>query len=185
MDARSGALCGLDISLKLTAICIVEQAGRAPSAQGLGDPVGRLAGSKRSGPMTFSLPQQERLRTIRSCPRLCVATINDLAQWHDGARFRKMPKSSTFQNQSLWGEIGWAAPAYPFEGPNGALSLADLFDGQHQPRAVFRHAPGLNPTRRVNTRERWLWSAKPHARAILDSDASRLCSRALAASTRA
>jgi Transposase DDE domain group 1 len=42
----------------------------------------------------------------------------------------------------------------------------------HQPRTIFRHAPGLNPTRRVNTREKWLWSAKPHACAIVDSDAS-------------
>jgi len=54
-----------------------------------------------------------------------------------------------------------------------------------QPSAILRQAPGLAPTRRVNTRERWLWSAKPQARAIVDSDASRFRSRALADSTRA
>src|SRR5580704_7375969 len=54
-----------------------------------------------------------------------------------------------------------------------------------QLRTSLRQAPGLSLTRCVNTRAKWLWSAKPQAHAIVESEASPLRSIALADSTRA
>jgi hypothetical protein len=67
--------------------------------------------------------------------------------------------------------------------PHGQPMRGNSALTSHRSTAILRQAPGLTPTRRVNTWEKWLWSTKPQARAIVDSDASRFRSRALADST--
>jgi hypothetical protein len=47
-----------------------------------------------------------------------------------------------------------------------------------------RHAPGVTPTTRSNTRPKWLWSAKPHANAASASGVELPLNRSLARATR-
>ncbi|AOJ10139.1 alpha-keto acid decarboxylase family protein [Burkholderia mayonis] len=74
----------------------------APAVQGLEAPVGNLEGPITAG---YLYPRwQQMLR-----PNDIVIAETGTASM--GLAFAHMPKGATFQNQSLWGAIGWATPA--------------------------------------------------------------------------
>jgi indolepyruvate decarboxylase len=75
---------------------------RAPKAGGLGEPAG-----KADGKITpeYLYPRWQKM--LRSDDILVCETGTTSM----GLAFAMMPKGATFQNQTLWGAIGWATPA--------------------------------------------------------------------------
>jgi indolepyruvate decarboxylase len=98
---------------------------RAPKVHGLGDPVG-----KPSDEITveYLYPRwQEMLR-----PGDLLVTETGTSSM--GLAFAKMPKGSTFMNQTLWGAIGWATPAafgVALAAP-GSRTILVTGEGSHQ-----------------------------------------------------
>src|SRR6201987_3830638 len=75
---------------------------RAPKVHGLGDPVGKPSDEII---VEYLYPRwQEMLR-----PGDLLVT--ETGTHSMGLAFAKMPKGSTFMNQTLWGAMGWATPA--------------------------------------------------------------------------
>lgn len=74
----------------------------APPVQGLGAPVGKL-----EGPVTADYLYPRWQQMLR--PNDIVIAETGTASM--GLGFAHMPKGATFQNQTLWGAIGWATPA--------------------------------------------------------------------------
>lgn len=73
-----------------------------PSVHGLGEPVGE-PGDKIS--VDYLYP---RLQQMLKSGDILIAETGTCSM---GLGFASMPKGSTFQNQTLWGSIGWATPA--------------------------------------------------------------------------
>lgn len=74
----------------------------APTAQGLGTPVGNP-----DDPITsdYLYPRWQQMLKPND---VLIAETGTASM---GLGFAHMPKGSTFQNQTLWGSIGWATPA--------------------------------------------------------------------------
>jgi indolepyruvate decarboxylase len=74
----------------------------APHVHGLGEPIG-----KPSDKITVDYLYPRWQKMLRPNDILVVETGTTSM----GLVFAKMPRGATFQNQSLWGAIGWATPA--------------------------------------------------------------------------
>lgn len=74
----------------------------APHAHGLGAPVGQ---PNEKITVDYLYPRWEKMLRPND---IVVAETGTTSM---GLGFAKMPKGSTFQNQTLWGSIGWATPA--------------------------------------------------------------------------
>jgi indolepyruvate decarboxylase len=75
---------------------------QAPKVHGLGEPIGQ---PNDIISVEYLYPRwQQMLRP----DDILIAETGTASM---GLGFAKMPKGSTFQNQSLWGSIGWATPA--------------------------------------------------------------------------
>jgi indolepyruvate decarboxylase len=74
----------------------------APKAQGLGRPVG-----KPDDPITADYLYARWEKMLKEDDVLVTETGTSSM----GLAFAKMPKGSTFYNETLWGSIGWATPA--------------------------------------------------------------------------
>lgn len=75
---------------------------KAPKAQGLGEPVG-----KSGDPITAEYLYARWEQMLKEDDILVTETGTSSM----GIGFARMPKGSTFHNQTLWGSIGWATPA--------------------------------------------------------------------------
>jgi len=75
---------------------------QGPSVHGLGEPVGK-PGDKIS--VDYLYPRWQQMLKPGD------VLIAETGTCSMGLGFAKMPKGSTYQNQTLWGSIGWATPA--------------------------------------------------------------------------
>ncbi len=75
---------------------------RAPKVRGLGEPVGK-SGDKIT--VEYLYPRWQKMLKEDDILVCETGTVSM------GLAFSTMPKGSTFQNQTLWGAIGWATPA--------------------------------------------------------------------------
>lgn len=75
---------------------------RAPKVRGLGEPVGK-SGDKIT--VEYLYPRWQKMLKEDDILVCETGTVSM------GLAFATMPKGSTFQNQTLWGAIGWATPA--------------------------------------------------------------------------
>jgi indolepyruvate decarboxylase len=90
-----------DVLVKLTAR-IARKDIKAPKAQGLGKPVGKLG-----DPISVDYLYARWEQMLKEDDILVTETGTSSM----GLAFAHMPKGSTFYNQTLWGSIGWATPA--------------------------------------------------------------------------
>ncbi|KFH66143.1 pyruvate decarboxylase [Podila verticillata NRRL 6337] len=74
----------------------------APKAKDLGEPTGEADGKITAG---YMYPRWQRMLKPNDI------LITETGTSSMGLGFVHMPKGSTFQNQTLWGSIGWATPA--------------------------------------------------------------------------
>lgn len=74
----------------------------APAVQGLEAPVGNLDGPVTAG---YLYPRWQQMLKPND---IVIAETGTTSM---GLGFAHMPKGATFQNQTLWGAIGWATPA--------------------------------------------------------------------------
>ncbi|KAG0331165.1 hypothetical protein BG000_011161 [Podila horticola] len=74
----------------------------APRAKDLGEPTGHLDGKITAG---YMYPRWQRMLKPNDI------LITETGTSSMGLGFAHMPKGVTFQNQTLWGSIGWATPA--------------------------------------------------------------------------
>ena len=98
---------------------------RGPAAHGLGTPAG-----KPSDRITADY-LYPRLQQMLKPNDILVAETGTSSM---GLAFARMPKGSTFQNQTLWGSIGWATPA-AFGAALGAPDRRTILvtgEGSHQ-----------------------------------------------------
>ncbi|KAG0208906.1 hypothetical protein BGX28_000225 [Mortierella sp. GBA30] len=74
----------------------------SPKANGLGEPTGEPDGKIIAG---YMYPRWQRMLKPND---ILIAETGTSSM---GLAFARMPKGATFQNQTLWGSIGWATPA--------------------------------------------------------------------------
>jgi indolepyruvate decarboxylase len=114
----------------------------APKALGLGRPVG-----KPDDPITAGYLYARWEKMLKEDDVLVTETGTSSM----GLAFAKMPKGSTFYNETLWGSIGWATPAAfgaALASPGKRLILV-TGEGSHQLTAQEVgqfHRFGLKPT---------------------------------------
>ena len=129
-----------DVLVKLVAR-IEQKDINAPKAQGLGRPVGKPGDPIRVEYLYARWEQMLKEDDI---------LITETGTSSMGLGFAKMPKRSTFHNQTLWGSIGWATPAAfgaALASPGKRLILV-TGDGSHQLTAqevCQFHRFGLKP----------------------------------------
>ena len=98
---------------------------RAPCVHGLGQPAGK---PNDRITVEYLYPRWQQMLKPND---ILVAETGTASM---GLGFAKMPKGSTFQNQTLWGSIGWATPAAfgaALAAPNRRTILI-TGDGSHQ-----------------------------------------------------
>jgi indolepyruvate decarboxylase len=98
---------------------------KAPRVHGLGEPIG-----KPTDKITVDYLYPRWQKMLRPNDILIAETGTPSM----GLAFAKMPKGSTFQNQTLWGSIGWATPAAfgaALSAPNRRTILV-TGEGSHQ-----------------------------------------------------
>ena len=105
-SVRVGSAVYNNIAMKDVLVALVKKLQRketqAPKVHGLGDPVG-----KPSDEITVEYLYPRWQQMLRPGDLLVTETGTSSM----GLAFAKMPKGSTFMNQTLWGAIGWATPA--------------------------------------------------------------------------
>jgi indolepyruvate decarboxylase len=103
---RVGAAFYNDIHMKDVLTALVKQVCRkdlkAPKPEGLGEPKGDPDGKITAD---YLYPRWQQMLRPND---ILVAETGTSSM---GLGFAHMPKGSTFQNQTLWGSIGWATPA--------------------------------------------------------------------------
>ena len=103
---RVGAAFYNDIHMKDVLLALAKvvskKSVKAPKPMGLGDPVGDPGGKIT---VEYLYPRWQQM--LRPNDILIAETGTSSM----GLGFAHMPKGSTFQNQTLWGSIGWATPA--------------------------------------------------------------------------
>jgi indolepyruvate decarboxylase len=144
-SVRVGAAIYYNIEMKdiLTALAkkLPHKDVRGPEARGLGKPAGK---SNDKITEEYLYPRWQQMLKPNDI------VIGETGTPSMGLAFAQMPKGSTFQNQTLWGSIGWATPA----AFGAALAAPDrrtvLFtgEGSHQMTAQELsqfHRFGLKP----------------------------------------
>jgi indolepyruvate decarboxylase len=105
-SVRVGSAVYNNIAMKDVLVALAKKLQRketqAPKVHGLGDPVG-----KPSDEITVEYLYPRWQQMLRPGDLLVTETGTSSM----GLAFAKMPKGSTFMNQTLWGAIGWATPA--------------------------------------------------------------------------
>lgn len=94
-------ICMEDVLTELAKSVLRKQV-TAPKAKDLGEPIGEADGKITAG---YMYPRWQRMLK----PNDILVTETGTSSM--GLGFAHMPKGSTFQNQTLWGSIGWATPA--------------------------------------------------------------------------
>jgi indolepyruvate decarboxylase len=144
-SVRVGTAIYNQISMKDVLVALAKKIPRkdvrAPKAHGLGEPVG-----KPSDKITVEY-LYPRWQQMLKPGDILIAETGTTSM---GLGFALMPKGSTFQNQTLWGAIGWATPAAfgaALSAPNRRTILI-TGEGSHQLTAqevCQFHRFGLKP----------------------------------------
>lgn len=104
---RVGAATYANVEMEDVLVALSEKLSKrtdvqGPSVHGLGEPVGK-PGDKIS--VDYLYPRWQQMLKPGD------VLIAETGTCSMGLGFAKMPKGSTYQNQTLWGSIGWATPA--------------------------------------------------------------------------
>jgi indolepyruvate decarboxylase len=105
-SVRVGTATYNNVEMKDVLVALTEKLPRkdvqGPKAEGLGEPVG---GKDDKITVDYLYP---RWGQMLKPDHILIAETGTSSM---GLAFAEMPKGSTFQNQTLWGSIGWATPA--------------------------------------------------------------------------